>query len=140
MTEIDVDTRCSDWELRRLQDGFEFEDFTNFAGVLFRNFAKTDAAVHVETGSLRASGVVEVDRSTGHLWEGHISYGGTGFGVKNPVKYAVAELFGTSPRHGGPPAHDYMRHTRYIDDEFIGPITTFFMRGYRTPHPEGFIS
>lgn len=139
MTEIDVDIRCSDWELRRLQNGFTNEDNLNFAGVLFRNFAKTDAAVHVETGSLRGSGVAEVDESSDHAWEGHISYGGTSFGVKPRVKYAVSELFGTSPKHGGPPAHDFMRHTRFIEDELYGPVTTFFMRGYSMPHPEGFI-
>lgn len=140
MTQIDVDTRCSDWELRRLQDGFTTEDHMNFAAILFTNFVKTDQAVHVETGSLRGSGTAEVDHSGGDYWEGHIAYGGASFGVKPNVRYAVAELFGTSPKHGGPPAHDFMRHTRYIDDELMGPVTTFFARGIRTPHPEGFVA
>jgi hypothetical protein len=139
VTEIDVDIRCSDWELRRLQDGFTAEDHLNFTSVLLRNYVKSYQDIHVETGSLRGSGEAEVDRTGDYVWEGHISYGGASLGVKNPVRYAVSELFGTSPRYGGPPSHDYLKYTQHIDDELIGPITTFTFRGHRTPHPEGHI-
>lgn len=128
------DIRCADLELRRLQDGFTAYDHANFAAVLLRNYLQTQAIVHIETGSLRASGDVDIDHSTGERWEGHLAYGGASGGIKNPVRYAASELFGRSPRYGGD--HDYLRPTEHIDDELIGPVTSFISRGRRTPHPE----
>lgn len=128
------DIRCADLELRRLQDGFTSYDHHNFAAVLMRNFLATQAAVHIETGSLRASANSDVERSTDTRWEGSISYGGASGGVKNPVRYAASELFGSSPRYGGD--HDYLRPTQHIDEELMGPVSSFISRGRRTPHPE----
>lgn len=136
MTSYEWDTSCADLELRRLQDGFTGYDHANFSRVIIAAFTRTVKDVHIETGSLLASGRVEATDSTGDRWEGEISYGGRSAGVKNPVRYAASELFGTSPRHGGPPSHDYLRNVEHIDDDMIGPLTSFFSRGRRTPHPE----
>jgi hypothetical protein len=127
------DTSCADLELRRLENGFTEYDFTNFAAILLRNHLQVQATVHIETGSLRASGTAEVDHSGHDRWEGHISYGGTSAGVKNPVRYAASELFGRSPRYGGD--HDYLRPAEHIDEEMVGPVSSFISRGRRTPHP-----
>ncbi len=137
MTEYEWDIRCADMELRRLQDGFTGYDQVNFARVLLRNFGRVVQDVHIETGSLLGSIKVDVDSSGDDKWEGHISAGGSTAGVKNPVKYAVEEMRGKSLKHGGPPNHDYMRHTKDIDEEMMGPFGSFFSRGRRTPHPEG---
>lgn len=128
------DIRCADLELRRLQEGFTGYDHANFASVLLRNYLQTQAIVHIETGSLRASGEVDIDHSTNERWEGHLAYGGVSTGIKNPVRYAASELFGRSARYGGD--HNYLRPTEHIDDELIGPVTSFISRGRRTPHPE----
>lgn len=134
MSRYEWDTNCADLELRRLQNGFTAEDHTNFAATLLRNYARTQERVHIETGSLRSSGTSEVTRSTSRQWRGEISYGGMSRGVKNPVRYAVSELFGRSPRYGGPPAHDYMLPTRFIDVEMVTEVDHFFGRGHTTPH------
>lgn len=128
------DTTCADLELRRLHDGFTMYDHHNFGAVLFKNFAQTQIDVHVITDSLRQSGRADVTRSGRRRWVGEIIYGGFSSGVKNPVAYAAAELFSNSPRYGG--QHDFMRSTRFIDDEMIGPVSSFISRGRRTPHPE----
>jgi hypothetical protein len=50
----------------------------------------TRMAVHVQTGSLRASAAQD-SRWVGDAWEGSISYGGPSRGVINPVNYAQIE-------------------------------------------------
>lgn len=128
------DTRCADLELRRLREGFTGYDHLNFGRILFENFARTQAAVHIITDSLRQSGRADVTRSGRRRWEGEIIYGGFSSGPKTPVDYAVAELYGTSPKYGGD--HDYMAPTRFIDEELLGPVSSFISRGRNTPHPE----
>ena len=127
------DIRCADLELARLQRGFTGYDHINFAAVLMRNYLATEAAVHIETGSLRASGKSTVEHSSDTRWEGEISYGGASGGVKNPVRYAASELFGRSVRYGG--NHDYLAPAHYIDEEMVGPVSSFITRGRNTPHP-----
>ncbi len=148
MTEYRWDTRCADLELNRLRDGFTTYDHVNFTRVLLENFARTQVYVHFQTGSLRGSGKVDVGRSTSRRWEGEISYGGASSGIKNPVRYAVAERFASHRRayiqqesldtYGARAAgdHNFMRPTAHIDDELIGPVSSFISRGRRTPHPE----
>ncbi len=136
MTDYDWDIRCADWELRRLQDGFTGYDHANFARILALGYGRALADVHVETGSLKGSMKFEITESDDDTWEGFISAGGASTGPKNPVKYALEEKEGTSPRYGGPPSHDYFRNLEHIDDDMMGPFTSFFARGRRTPHPE----
>jgi hypothetical protein len=136
MSEYEWDVRCADLELARLERGFTGADHTAFARAFLTNFTRTVAAIHIETGSLLASSRADLLESSDSRWEAEMKYGGASAGVKNPVRYAVSELFGRSPKHGGPPSHDYLRSTRHIDDDFIGPVTSFFSRGRRTPHPE----
>jgi hypothetical protein len=137
MSSYEWDTSCADLELARLEHGFTDYDHTNFARVLFKNFAQTLADVHIITGSLLASGKTDVTESTHERWHGYIAFGGPSYGVKNPVRYAVSELYGRSLNYGGPESHDYMRNTRFIDEEMAGPVSSFITRGRRTPHPEG---
>lgn len=137
MTGYEWDTRCADLELERLGDGFTSYDHANFARVLLMHYVRTVQAVHVETGSLLSSGKAEPLHSDHERWEAQISYGGASAGVKPVVRYAASELFGRSPKYGGPPAHNYLRSTEHIDDDYLGPISSFFSRGRRTPHPEG---
>jgi len=137
MTEkYEWDIRCADMELRRLEEGFTGYDFTNFARILLQGFQRVVSDIHIETGSLLSSSRVEVLDSTPGRWEGEIKVGGDSAGVNNPVRYAASELFGTSPKHGGPPSHDYLRHLDHIDEDLLGPATSFISRGRRTPHPE----
>lgn len=160
MTDYEWDTRCADLELRRLQHGFTEYDHTNFAAVLMTAYARVSADVHVDTGRLRESGSAEVTRSAAHRWSGEISFGGAG------VRWAASEFFGTAPAHGGYPSHSYFRRVGWqptprmggdeggvpwsqqpignvssgqgvpIEDDMMGPVTSFISRGRRTPHPE----
>lgn len=134
--EYEWDIRCADVELERLQDGFTTYDHLNFARVLLMGYTRAVADVHVETGSLRGSMRPDVTTSTDERWVGDISAGGASSGIKNPVRYAASEFFGNSPRYGGPPAHNYYRNLEHIDDDMIGPVSSFISRGRRTPHPE----
>ena len=60
--------------------------------VLDIGFAETQAAVHVETGSLKSSGQKKSDVDKfDKEWEGEIKYGGRSFGPNNPVDYAIYE-------------------------------------------------
>lgn len=80
--------------------------------VLQLAFAATQAAVHIETASLRESGKAKSSSVDGK-WSGEIDYGGESSGVHNPVVYAYYEK-----RRGG--AHDYMSAVALIMDQ-IGP-------------------
>lgn len=135
MTEYRWDTSCADLELSRLEAGFTGYDHANFARPFLQAFAHTVQDVHIETGSLLASSKAEPLVSDSRRWEAQISFGGESAGVKNPVRYAVSERFGKSPRRPG--AHNYMRSTDHIDEVFIGPVSSFISRGRNTPHPEG---
>lgn len=150
MTKYEWDTRCADLELSRLQSGFTQEDWLNFAAVatIAHNTVVND--IHVETGSLRESAKLDFTEATSQRWSAQIQAGGTSFGVKNPVRYALSEFFGRSPAHGGPPSHSYMKRIGWtpaefganfgqgvpIEDDMMRPTTEFFDRGHRTPHPE----
>lgn len=86
--------------------------------VLDSQFAATQAAVHVRTGSLKSSG----DKSSSFHqatkeWKGQISYGGVSLGPNNPVDYAIYEKRREPDEHGD---HDFMRpvsayNIAYID-------------------------
>lgn len=135
MTEYRWDVSCADLELARLEAGFTGYDHANFARPFLQAFANTVRDVHIETGSLLASSKAEPLISDNRRWEAQISFGGASAGVKNPVRYAASEFFGRSPRHGG--LHNYFRSTEHIDDDYMGPVSSFISRGRNTAHPEG---
>jgi hypothetical protein len=139
MTHYEWDTSCADVELARLQRGFTGYDNLNFARVLLTAFGRVVKDIHIETGSLLSSATVDPIDTTPQRWSGQISVGGASAGVNNPVRYAASEFFGTSPRHGGPPSHNFYRNLEHIDDDFAGPVSSFISRGRRTPHPEGHV-
>lgn len=68
--------------------------------VLEQGFKKTQAAVHIDTESLKGSGK-KTSEVRGDKWEGQIEYGGSTPGPKNPVNYAIYEK-----ARGG--EHDFM--------------------------------
>lgn len=86
--------------------------------VLSTGFKLTQAAVHVETGALKASGKKEssVNRIA-HVWEGQITYGSSG--SNGPVDYAIYEKArgagGPSDAHGD---HNFMAPLHSLDPEF----------------------
>ena len=68
--------------------------------ILILQFAAGQAAVHVDTGSLRGSQEIDSDYAGGR-WVGVISFGGASPGfVNDPVDYAIYEA-----ARGG--AHDF---------------------------------
>lgn len=151
MTSYQWDVRCADVELGRLQDGFTPYDYANFTRVLLMGFQRVVKDIHIETGSLLSSARVVPVESTPHTWSGEISVGGASAGVNPVVRYAAAEFFGESPKHGGPPSHSFFRGVGWAPEKFggslasggdlgedmMGPASSFLSRGRRTPHPEG---
>lgn len=162
MTEFEWDTRCADLELARLEAGFTGYDHTNFARVLLDGALRVRGDIHVVSGRLRSSTSASVDTSSSSRWEGEINVGGPG------IPYAASEFFGYAAKYGGWPSHQYMKYvgwlptprgafdhlgrvawsqnpvgsiptSRGIDDDMIGPVSSFISRGRRTPHPEGHI-
>lgn len=92
-------------------------------------FKATQAAVHVETGSLKASGRTREDVSKiANRWEGQIIYGGRSTGSKNnPVDYAIYEQRRGIGGAGGPSDakgdHDFLRPMLLMDDTlFVAAI------------------
>ncbi len=76
-------------------------------------YAQTQVAVHVITGSLKASGRTEVEYEPGsEVWQGDIVYGGPSPGsVNNPVEYAEYER-----ARGG--SHNYFANLPLLYDQF----------------------
>ena len=89
--------------------------------VLSTGFKLTQAAVHVETGALKASGKKEssVNRIA-HVWEGQITYGSSG--SNGPVDYAIYEKARGVGGAGGPSDaygdHNFMAPLHSLDPEF----------------------
>lgn len=78
------------------------------SAVLAAGFEETQQRVHVQTGSLKASGRMK-SSTRGDEWEGEISYGGPAFGYPhNPVRYA-SEEFGRGEDHNAMSNLDLMR-------------------------------
>lgn len=88
--------------------------------VLSTGFKLTQAAVHVETGALKASGTKEssVNRIF-QVWEGEITYGSPG---GSPVDYAIYEKARGIGGAGGPSDaygdHNFMAPLHSLDPEF----------------------
>jgi len=155
MAEYEWDNSCADLELARLQAGFTGYDHMNFARVLIQGFARVEGDIHIETGRLRSSATARVDEAASYGWRGDIEVGGPG------IRYAASEFFGYSPKHGGYPSHQFMKRVgwqptprsglgewsqhpignvptnRGIEEDMLGPLSSFISRGRNTPHPEG---
>lgn len=89
--------------------------------VLHKGFLLTQAAVHVETGALKASGEEssQVDRSR-EIWEGDITYGDPG--DSGPVDYAIYEKERGVGGAGGPSDakgdHDFLAPLEKLDLDY----------------------
>lgn len=114
-------------EFDRLEKMPDFKTKAALDTVLRSGFAATQAAVHEETGSLKASGDSSTDTDRARArWEGNISYGGPSAGVNNPVDYAIYEqrrgvggAGGISDVKGD---HDFMRPLDALDAAYIEAI------------------
>ena len=112
-----MDISDADDELDRLQD-IDEDTVKGLAKVLFGAYFEVDAMVHVDTHSLKTSGVAHVENHPGE-WEGTIEYGGAATGMPHdPVTYAEEER-----SRGG--SHNYMRPAEDADDKFLDPIERF---------------
>jgi len=106
MIEVTTDWSDVERELDRLMMMPTMKAKAALHAVLDFGFAQTQAAVHVESGALKASGKISVSGG-GETWEGEIQYGGAG-----PVDYAIYEKrrgthwVGKSAARGD---HDFMR-------------------------------
>lgn len=92
--------------------------------VLTSGFQATQAAVHVETGSLKSSGK-KSSSMVGDEWRGEIEYGGVSTGINNPVTYAIYEKArGTT--WAGPSSvkgdHNFMAPLDALDSLYVKAI------------------
>lgn len=117
---IDIDISDVDDELARLQR-VTARDLLPLEAVLAAQQAATQAAVHIITGSLKASGRAQ-SQADRHSWTGTITYGGPSPGsVNDPVDYAIYEL----RRRGG---HDFIAPAVAMDGDYAEAILTY-LRG-----------
>ena len=117
MIRIDSDYDELDRELDRLERLPDHRTKTLLDAVLQKGFRQTQAAVHVLTGALKASGRAEseIHRTPG-VWEGEITYGSRDVG---PVDYAIYEVNKEADEHGD---HDFMRPLGTLDPDFRAAI------------------
>lgn len=117
----------SDWdeidhELDRLSSQPTAKAHRLLDGVLHKGFALSQAAVHEETGALKASGreSSDVDKAT-HTWEGQIDYGND-----TTVDYAIYEKERGVGGAGGPSDakgdHDFIRPLEALDPLYRAAI------------------
>lgn len=79
-----------DRELDRLGRMPTFGARMELDGVLHKGFVMAKAAVHVQTGALKASGREDSEvHQSQHAWEGDITFGSPG--ENGPVDYAIYE-------------------------------------------------
>jgi hypothetical protein len=127
MIHLSSDYTALDREIDRLGRMPDFKTVAELDAVLHQGFVKTQAAVHVETESLKASGKEssEVDKLD-HAWEGEIEYGGPSLGPNNPVNYAIYEKARGAGGAGGPSDlkgdHDFMAPLPSLHPSYITAI------------------
>ncbi len=96
--DIKVDKSEVERELFRLSRGPTWFTHKRLDQVLLDQFLLTQAAVHVLTGSLKASGAPSTSMDRDGDWQGEISYGGTlnyfpsPGPPRNPGRYAIFEF------------------------------------------------
>jgi hypothetical protein len=117
--DIEIDISDADRELDRLIRGFDDSTNMAFDSVMAAQFQETQAYVHVQTGSLRASATMDSNHGD-KKWKGEIEYGGPSGGFPNdPVDYAEYEY-----ERGG--SHDFLTPAKLSDDSYVEPILDFF--------------
>lgn len=107
--------------LERLQNPLGSRLRDRLDALLTTQFQYTQAAVHVQTGSLKSSGKHDSSATTS-TWKGYVSYGGTSDGVHNPVKYAEEEL-----NRGQ--SHDYMREAENLSSGYARIVAEWMING-----------
>lgn len=118
MIHIDRVTNDIEKEVNRLAKGPSFADMIRFERVLIAQFAATQTAVHVITGSLKSSGRVASSHSN-DKWEGEITYGGRSAGIHNPVDYAEYERERDQ-------THDFLAPAEKMEHLYIHAMNEFF--------------
>lgn len=112
-------------DLKRLGGPPGFKVVHALEAVLQAAFLETQAATHIITGSLKASGRTSSDFTDEKVWEGEISYGGPQYrdvapGPPNdPVDYAIYEM-----ARGGD--HDFFAALPGFDDAWVHAIDVHF--------------
>ena len=140
---FEVDASDALRELRRLEDGPDTQHILGLHGVTIAQFFATQMAVHVDTGSLRASGKVDGNwNRTTSAYTGEISYGGDApGGVHESVDYAkyeqrragIEKTFEGKYRHatrqmhrtGVYPVWDGEHRPRATSHDFMNPVSLF---------------
>ncbi len=119
-------------ELRRLDDPPGFSGLLRLEAVLAAQFQATQQAVHVITGSLRATGDPD-SNVRNHTWRGEIGYGGVPApgvapGPARYVNYAryEQERAGVHVVDGTP--HDFMAPARALEAAYTEAILAY-LRG-----------
>ena len=111
-------------KMEHMADGPDFETIGAMEEVLKAMFVLTQAATHVISGSLKASGTMESDFNK-YIWTGRIMYGGALHrtavpGPPNPlVDYAIYEM-----QRGG--SHDFFGGLPAFDPLFERAFNRFF--------------
>lgn len=113
-----VDVHSAESEMRRLEDGPDTSDLLRLESVLTQLFMATQEAVHVQTGSLKASGRID-SRYRNGVWRGEIRYGGMSPGsVHDPVRYSRQEQ-----GRGG--SHNFLRPVEDADAAYVRAMADF---------------
>ncbi len=127
MIRITSDYSELDRELDRLERMPDVKAQLALDTVLQLGYKETQAATHVETGSLKDSG--KVDSSVNKIdkqWEGEITYGGPSSGPNNPVDYAIYEKARGVGGAGGPSDvkgdHDFMSPLKLMDPMWVAAV------------------
>jgi len=138
---IEVDDRAMMRELRRLEDGPDFEHFQIFQATVHAQYIEARLDVHVITGSLYGSAKWQAhDDHLGNTFEGEVTFGGDSpGGVHNPVDYAQIEQARMPGGRYGKPArswtgehvahagdHDFMRNVPSLEHGYVESILSFF--------------
>lgn len=100
-----------DKELDRLEGMPDFKTKVALHGVLTSAYTESQAAVHIETGSLKSSGKMRAEEGKAK-WTGELEYGGPSAGVNNPVDYAIYEQ-----RRGD--SHDFLANTHMLHEQWV---------------------
>lgn len=119
MIHFEIDIEEVDRELKRLAEGPSEEDLLALDSILSAVAVTVRASVHIQTGSLRASGQADAEYKN-KKWKGEITYGGKANGYPhNPVDYASVEQ-----ERGGD--HDFLRFVDEFDEAYEEAILEFF--------------
>lgn len=115
MIEIDIDLTELENHIKRISRQPDKKMITSLNAVLASQTNIVRAAVHIDTGSLKAS-VRSKNKKSASRWIGIISAGGPSPGsINNPVNYAIYE----QRRRG---AHDFMLPLDALHKQYVKAI------------------